>query len=400
MTWQCKNCKSFNSLTNPLCQNCYEQEMTFRRQNLILSSDEIQISDITDMIDDLKVDVDADDLKDDVDVDADDVNVYDLTVHNFKVDELEKFNDILTQDINTLITFTSQKINELREDLEGVEPSFFNEKIEYIENVLRQKTELLKSHANIMFDNDVSDVLQIFRQELNVIIQEFMQVLEKDYIFLKSYILEHKRIIETDYLQLEQRWSKSEVLVLGANYSQNDEKFWNRIDTNYIGLGIDTSNGNVKTRFQNNWNSPNYWVPSLPTKTFNLIYIDRFSLLKICKDGQLSNFLQFINYYRNEQTKLLITKNEMDKIENDKIENDKIENYQIDNIKIENYQIDNSKIENNLIFKDALKYLLENRWVYTMDVNIHQLFKNTLWITTLEQKDLDQREKWIVFEFM
>jgi hypothetical protein len=111
-----------------------------------------------------------------------------------------------------------------------------------------------------------------------------------------------------------------------------------------------------------------------------LIYIDRFSFLKICKDGQLSNFLQFINHYRNEQTKLLITKNEMDKIENDQIEND--------------------KIENNLIFKDALKYLLENRWVYTMDVNIHQLFKNTLWITTLEQKDLDQREKWIVFEFM
>jgi hypothetical protein len=35
-----------------------------------------------------------------------------------------------------------------------------------------------------------------------------------------------------------------------------------------------------------------------------------------------------------------------------------------------------------------------------MDVNINQLFKNTSWITTLDQKDLDQREKWIVFEFM
>jgi hypothetical protein len=360
MTWQCKNCKNFNLVSSNLCQHCYEKEMDFRHNNLIPSSDEIQMSDITDMLDDLKVN----DLK--VDEDADD-----LTINNFKDDDLEKLNDILTQDINTLMTFTSQKISELREDLEGVEPSFFNEKIEHIENILRQKIDLLKSHANIMFDNDVSDVLLIFRQELNVIIQEFMQVLEKDYVFLKSYILEHKRIIEADYLQLEQRWSKSEVLVLGANYSQDDYKFWSRIDPNYIGLGIDTSNANVKTRFQNNWNSPNYWVPSLPSKTFNLIYIDRFSLFKICKDG-LSNFLQFINHYRNENTKLLITKNE----------------------------IDNNNTKNNPIFKDVLKYLLENRWIYTMDVNINQLFKNTSWITTLDQKDLDQREKWIVFEFM
>jgi hypothetical protein len=373
MTWQCKNCKSFNSLTNPFCQNCYEQEMNFRHQNSIPSSDDIQISDITDMIDDLKVDVKRYNLKvDDLDNDVDDDKIYDLTVYNFKVDELEKFNDVLTQDINTLLTFTSQKINELRSILDGVEPSFFTEKVEHIENVLSQKTELLKSHANIMFDNDVSDVLQIFRQELNAISQEFMQVLIKDYDFLKLYILEHKRMIESNHLQLEDRWSKAEILVLGANYSQDDYKFWIRIDPNYMGLGIDTSNSNVKTRFQNNWNSANYWLPSLPTKTFNLIYINRFSLFKICKDGQLSNFLQFINHYRNEHTKLLITKNE----------------------------IENDKIDGNPIFKDVLKYLLENRWVYTMDVNIHQLFKNTSWITELEQRDLEQREKWIVFEYM
>ena len=386
MTWQCKNCKSFNSLTNPLCQNCYQQEMNFRRRNLIPSSDEIQISDITDMIDDLKVDVDADDVNADADV-------YDLTVHNFKVDELEKFNDILTQDSNKLITFASQKIDELRGILQGIEPSFFNEKIEYIQNVLIQKIELLKSHTNIMFDNDVSDVLQIFRQELTSLSQEFMQVLEKDYELLKSYILEHKRIIETDYLQLEQRWYKSKILVLGANYSNNDVKFWSRIDINYIGLGIDTSNANVKTRFQNNWNSPNYWDTSLSSKVFDVIYIDRFSLLKISKDGQLNNFLQFINLYRNKKTKLLITKNEMDKIENYKIENYKIENYKTENYKTE-------MVSNNAIFNDALKYFLENKWVYTMDVNFTQLFTNTIWITSLEHKDIENREKWIVFEFM
>jgi hypothetical protein len=318
------------------------------------------MSNIIDMIDDLKVD----DLK------VDD-KVYDLTVNNFNVDELEKFNDILTQDINKLLTFTSQKINELREILQGIEPSFFNEKIEYIQNVLIQKIELLKSHTNIMFDNDVSDVLQIFRQE-------FIQVLEKDYELLKSYILEHKRIIETDYLQLEQRWYKSNILVLGANYSNNDVKFWSRIDINYIGLGIDTSNANVKTRFQNNWNSPNYWDTSLSSKVFDVIYIDRFSLLKISKDGQLNNFLQFINLYRNKKTKLLITKNEMDKIENYKTE----------------------MVSNNAIFNDALKYFLENKWVYTMDVNFTQLFTNTIWITSLEHKDIENREKWIVFEFM
>jgi len=373
MTWQCQNCKSFNSIKNPTCQNCYEQD--------------IQMSNIIDMIDDLKVD----DLK------VDD-KVYDLTVNNFNADELENFNDILTQDSNKLLTFTSQKINELRGILQGIEPSFFNEKIEYIQNVLIQKIELLKSHTNIMFDNDVSDVLQIFRQELTSLSQEFMQVLEKDYELLKSYILEHKRIIETDYLQLEQRWYKSKILVLGANYSNNDVKFWSRIDINYIGLGIDTSNANVKTRFQNNWNSPNYWDTSLSSKVFDVIYIDRFSLLKISKDGQLNNFLQFINLYRNKKTKLLITKNEMDKIENYKIENYKIENYKTENYKTENYKTE--MVSNNAIFNDALKYFLENKWVYTMDVNFTQLFTNTIWITSLEHKDIENREKWIVFEFM
>ena len=354
MTWQCQNCKSFNSIKNATCQNCYQQE--------------IHMSDIIDMIDDLKVD----DLKDD---DLKDDKVYDLTVNNFNVDELEKFNDILTQDSNKLITFASQKIDELRGILQGIEPSFFNEKIEHIQNVLIQKIELLKSHTNIMFDNDVSDVLQIFKQELISLSQDFRQVLEKDYELLKSYILEHKRIIEADYLQIEQRCYKSHILVLGANYSNNDVNFWSRIDINYIGLGIDTSNANVKTRFQNNWNSPNYWGTSLPSKVFAVIYIDRFSLYKICKDGQLDNFLQFINHYRNKETKLLITKNEMAKIEND-------------------------KIENNPIFNHALKYFLENKWVYTMDVNFTQLFTNTTWITSLEHKDIENREKWIVFEFI
>jgi ribosomal protein S18 len=341
------------------------------------------MSNIIDMIDDLKVDdLKVDDLKvDDLKVDdfkVDDLKddkVYDLTVNNFNVDESEKINDILTQDSNKLITFASHKIDELRGILQGMEPSFFNEKIEHIQDVFIQKIELLKSHTNIMFDNDVSDVLQIFRQELTSLSQEFMQVLEKDYELLKSYISEHKRIIETDYLQLEQRWYKSHILVLGANYSNNDVKFWSRIDINYIGLGIDTSNANVKTRFQNNWNSPNYWNPLVSSKVFNVIYIDRFSLYKICKDGQLDNFLQFINHYRNKETKLLITKNEMDKIEND-------------------------KIENNPIFNDALKYFLENKWVYTMDVKFTQLFTNTTWITSLEHKDIENREKWTVFEFM
>ena len=127
MTWLCQNCKSFNSIKNPTCQNCYEQE--------------IQMSNIINMIDDLKVDK-VDDLKDD--------KVYDLTVNNFNVDELEKFNDILTQDSNKLIAFASQKIDELRGILQGIEPSFFNEKIEHIQNVLIQKIELLKYHTNIM----------------------------------------------------------------------------------------------------------------------------------------------------------------------------------------------------------------------------------------------------------
>ena len=57
MTLLCQNCKSFNSIKNTTCQNCYEQE--------------IQMSNIIDMIDDLKVD----DLK----VDE---KVYDLTIED------------------------------------------------------------------------------------------------------------------------------------------------------------------------------------------------------------------------------------------------------------------------------------------------------------------------------
>lgn len=355
MDWHCLNCKSFNALKSSLCPNCYEKEMILKG---IPSNNDVDISTITNMLDDLKV-----------------------------RNEQDNFNFTLTQDVNSLILFSTQKFNELQSALKFmdeksfyiVETLFLNNKLEHIENVLLQKIDRLKSHTLTTYgiNTHLEETLQIFRHELNNISQEFIKVIEKEYELLKSYILEHKRIIETDYLQILTRWTKSEILVLGANYSNNDVKFWTRIDINYIGLGIDISNDNVKTRFQNNWNSPNYWDTSFPSKVFNVIYIDRFSLYKICKDGQLNNFLQFINHYRHKETKLLITKNEMDKIEMDKIE-----------------------IVNNPIFNDALKYFQENKWVYTMDVNFTQLFTNTNWITSLDHKDIESREKWIFFEFM
>ena len=77
MDWNCLNCKSFNALKSSLCPNCYEKEMILKG---IPSNNDVDISTITNMLDDLKV-----------------------------RNEQDNFNFTLTQDVNSLILFSTQK---------------------------------------------------------------------------------------------------------------------------------------------------------------------------------------------------------------------------------------------------------------------------------------------------
>ena len=71
----------------------------------------------------------------------------------------------------------------------------------------------------------------------------------------------------------EERWEKSSILVIGADYSDADLSRWSTTDPYYIGVGGTTSLGGP---FQQNWNNEIFWEPTgLKLRTFHRIYIDR-----------------------------------------------------------------------------------------------------------------------------
>jgi hypothetical protein len=71
----------------------------------------------------------------------------------------------------------------------------------------------------------------------------------------------------------EERWEKSSILVIGADYSDADLSRWSRTDPYYIGVGGTISIGGP---FQQDWNNEIFWEPKdLKLRTFQRIYIDR-----------------------------------------------------------------------------------------------------------------------------
>ena len=102
------------------------------------------------------------------------------------------------------------------------------------------------------------------------------------------------------------RWSRARILVLGANYGQNDNSFWSALDNNYIGIGKEACPADsFITIFQNDWNACNFWEQSVIPKTFDSIFIDASVPFIFAIDMNLfKNVFDFIQRHSRPGSKL------------------------------------------------------------------------------------------------
>ena len=117
----------------------------------------------------------------------------------------------------------------------------------------------------------------------------------------------YQLVIVDDYLK--NIWMKTNTLIIGTNYSQNNITFWSQFDNNYVAIGMDNDKNNYQSRFQEDWCKQGFWniTSELPHKNIEHIFINRYWLLKICFAKQFENFIIFINNFTTFGSKLYIT---------------------------------------------------------------------------------------------